>query len=138
MLGVKSLTVLGSILSLLNTVCGWLSWPECHQRGMCVGHGLLSSAIFADRCSAYSGRRSQHCFWGYVREHLGGNCPEQHALLCERAGGKQPPLVKEKADFDRESSPCPNEGGVQIHSPLSSTMLSSLFHRVSPCVQVFS
>lgn len=96
-----------------------------------MGHGLLSSAIFADHCGAYSGRRSQRCFWGYVKEHLGGNCPERHAPVCERAGGwklsyYQPTSVKEKADFDKESSHCPREGGVRSHGLLSPTMLSSL------------
>lgn len=69
-----------------------------------MGHGLLSSAIFADHCGAYSGRRSQCCcFWGYVKEHLGGNCPERHALVCERAGeeaGLLPsPFSKRKSRF---------------------------------------
>lgn len=69
-----------------------------------MGHGLLSSAIFADHCGAYSGRRSQCCcFWGYEKEHLGGNCPERHAPCVKGQGRKlgyyHPLLVKEKTDF---------------------------------------
>lgn len=52
-------------------------------------------------------------------------------LWCVKGQGRklsyyQPHLVKEKADFDKESSHCPREGGVRNHGPLSPTMLSQL------------
>lgn len=107
----------GSMLSLLSTACAWLSWPECHWRGMCVGHGLLSSAIFADHCSAYSGRRSQPCcFWGYVKEDLEVTVQNDMLWCVEGQGRKlsyyQPSLVKAKAGFHKKYSSCPREEGL--------------------------
>lgn len=107
----------GSMLSLLSTACAWLSWPECHWRGMCVGHGLLSSAIFADHCSAYSGRRSQPCcFWGCVKEDLEVTVQNDMLWCVEGQRRKlsyyQPPLVKAKAGFHKKYSSCPREEGL--------------------------